>query len=501
MTTTATIYRHDLLIAPQDSSHATQITLSQILDVYLALSHNEHPESVEPLYCHLSSRVSLASQHAYLLSAAEQGKTFAEIAAEHLHSNEDSLDAGEDEQEWNDGDEENQENLGQVQNAENVEHTNTGTADSDLETAQRQRHSHTDEEVVPDDVFANRVVSNSEALENRPETDGGGLSGDEENETSATSTVRGDEQEPQGEYDPLSDICSTHCLCYCLDCNANMYADFETSHEDHAETATAAYAPGIYSEDTVEVAGPNDKAAEEEEGKVETQSVVGDTESSRTIEAGDDAFDPTLNADADAEGQSLTFNNEDLHGHVDTEHPADAVDGPDDSDEFDHFSAESVEVDDLNRNSQGFPQVSQSAQNSANTTATGDHDAELDHNDLLDDHDAHEGHDFLGEATVLEPVNDTGGDDTTAQAGGHEDLSKAHRSNEIAEKAEDARAAVQEYDNLVLEHGDTNATVREVTPPVTPSRSRTSKRKGRDDEDEFDLLESGTPDVKRRRPS
>src|SRR5438046_10625727 len=70
-----TLYSHNLLIAPQDSSHATQITLSQILDVYLALSHNAQLESVEPLYCYLSSRVSLASQHAYLLSAAEQGKT------------------------------------------------------------------------------------------------------------------------------------------------------------------------------------------------------------------------------------------------------------------------------------------------------------------------------------------------------------------------------------------------------------------------------------------
>lgn len=344
------------------------------------------------------------------------------------------------------------------------------------------------------------AVSNSKSLENRAESDGEGLAGDAENATSATSTVRGDVEDPQGEYDPLSDICYAHCLCYCVDCNANMYADFEPSHEDRTQAATMASAPGIYSEADVEAVGANDKAAEEEEDKVETQSAVGDTESSQTIEGGDDVFNPTPNVDADAEKQILIYN-EDLQENVDTENPADAVAEPGNLHEFDHINAESAEVDDLDRNSQDFRQVLQSAKYSANTTAIRDHSAEFDHDDLLDDHGAHEHHDFLGNAADFDLAHNTAGDDTTAQASEHDDLSEVHRSNKITEKAEGACTAIQEYDNLLLEDGDTNTTAQEVTPPVTPSRSRASKRKSRDDEDEFDLLESGTPDVKRRRPS
>ncbi|KIX07944.1 uncharacterized protein Z518_02598 [Rhinocladiella mackenziei CBS 650.93] len=68
----------------EDSKYAAQITLSQILDVYLHLCHNDQGHDVQPLYCHLSSRVSLASQYAYLSSAGVEGKTFSEIAAGHL---------------------------------------------------------------------------------------------------------------------------------------------------------------------------------------------------------------------------------------------------------------------------------------------------------------------------------------------------------------------------------------------------------------------------------
>ena len=78
---------------PQGSSYATQMSLSQILEVYLVLAHNEEVEYVEPLYCNLTSRVCLASQYAYLHTAANQGRTFTEIAAEHLES----LDGSEDE--------------------------------------------------------------------------------------------------------------------------------------------------------------------------------------------------------------------------------------------------------------------------------------------------------------------------------------------------------------------------------------------------------------------
>lgn len=68
----------------EDSKYAAQITLSQILEVYLQLCHNDGNEESPPLYCYLSSRVSLASQYAYLASACGEGKGFSEIAADYI---------------------------------------------------------------------------------------------------------------------------------------------------------------------------------------------------------------------------------------------------------------------------------------------------------------------------------------------------------------------------------------------------------------------------------
>ncbi|EXJ68324.1 uncharacterized protein A1O5_08115 [Cladophialophora psammophila CBS 110553] len=103
---TGTLDHHDELVLDvpglglhicEDSKYAAQITLSQILDVYLHLCSNDAGQVSQPLYCHLSSRVSLASQYAYLCSAGAEGKTYAEIAADHLDSPELEGDgAGED---------------------------------------------------------------------------------------------------------------------------------------------------------------------------------------------------------------------------------------------------------------------------------------------------------------------------------------------------------------------------------------------------------------------
>ncbi|KIW34843.1 uncharacterized protein PV07_01593 [Cladophialophora immunda] len=92
---TGTLDHHDELVLDvpglglhvcEDSKYAAQITLAQILDVYLHLCNNNAGQAIQPLYCHLSSRVSLASQYAYLCSAGAEGKTYAEIAADHSES-------------------------------------------------------------------------------------------------------------------------------------------------------------------------------------------------------------------------------------------------------------------------------------------------------------------------------------------------------------------------------------------------------------------------------
>ena len=68
----------------EDSKYASQITLAQVLEVFLTLNHNEKIQDVEPFYCNLSTRVCLGTQYAYLSSSAREGKMFSEIVAEHV---------------------------------------------------------------------------------------------------------------------------------------------------------------------------------------------------------------------------------------------------------------------------------------------------------------------------------------------------------------------------------------------------------------------------------
>ena len=468
------------------------MSLSQVLDVYLALSHNKQTELVEPLYCHLSSRVSLASQYAYLLGAAEQGKTFAEIASEHLHP-----DEGDEVNDLIEGHEENRGVLGQDEVAENgdsehkngyLEHNNHDLEPTRLEAAQETPDSHAHEGVTTEDVLENEDSSNSNALDSIPQTDGDDVGGNVENETSATSTVRGDELEPQGEYDPLSDTCYAHGLCYCLDCDANMYADFETSHE-LGESANVASIPADY-----------EVAAEDEDGKAETQSAVEDTESSRTVEAGDDAFESAINPDAEGERGSFVDNDGYFHDNIEAEEPADTVEKLDVQEQA---IPKSVQVGNLHRDDQDFRPTSQAAQDSAKGVFTIGADSEYDHDDFLDVHED-EDPEPLEQAAAHDHINGAAENEIAAQDDGHEDLLGLPPSNGAAQKADAEIDAVQysaDEDELLFGGDDAKAPMHEVTSPATPSNSKTSKRKTRDEEDDFDLLDSGTPDVKRRRPS
>ena len=412
------------------------MTLSQILDVYLALCHNEQTEKVEPLYCHLSSRVSLASQHAYLLSAIEQGKAFTEIAAEHLHSHDGSPDQWEEVDDVTESHGENHEDLGQherdddgdlVREKADLEDTNLGAEQDNLDY-------HPQEGATTEHV-PSEEESDSNALESRPETDDYDVTGDAENETSATSTVRGDELEVQGDYDPLSDICHADGLCYCLDCDANMYADFDTSHDDLAESVDMPPIPGNDAEDTGEVTISIDDATQDEDGKAETQSAVGDTESSRTIEAGDDAF---------------------WQDSAEFATNAAASDSKHDSDHILHVQA------------------------------GGEHNG------------------LSGQEAPVDDTNGSAENETSAQGNGQVDISPIPLSKGMDHKARAEHGAIQttvEEDDLFLGDDDAKASMHEVTPPATPYSTKSSKRKTRDDDDEFGLSESGTPDIKRRRPS
>ncbi|KAL2432756.1 hypothetical protein ABEF95_015080 [Exophiala dermatitidis] len=140
---TGTLDHHDELVLDitslglhvcEDSKYASQITLAQILDVYLQLCRNDVGQEIRPLYCYLSSRVSLASQYAYLVSSSQEGRTFSEVVADHVDTPEPEGESTEatdykDEQE----DYGNQEVPGADQGAEDGSVTQAVTAEPEVD--------------------------------------------------------------------------------------------------------------------------------------------------------------------------------------------------------------------------------------------------------------------------------------------------------------------------------------------------------------------------------
>ncbi|RHZ54077.1 hypothetical protein CDV55_103345 [Aspergillus turcosus] len=63
----------------EDSSHISKVTLHQIIDVYLRLCHNDGIDSPEPLYLTLSTKLTIPAEISDLQLAASEGKGLSEI--------------------------------------------------------------------------------------------------------------------------------------------------------------------------------------------------------------------------------------------------------------------------------------------------------------------------------------------------------------------------------------------------------------------------------------
>ncbi|KAF7169785.1 hypothetical protein CNMCM5623_002414 [Aspergillus felis] len=63
----------------EDSTHVSKVTLHQIIDVYLRLCHNDGIDSPEPLYLTLSTKLTIPAEISDLLLAANEGKGLSEI--------------------------------------------------------------------------------------------------------------------------------------------------------------------------------------------------------------------------------------------------------------------------------------------------------------------------------------------------------------------------------------------------------------------------------------
>lgn len=68
-----------MLTIAQDSSYTSKVTLHQILDIYLRLCHNDGTNEPEALYLTLSSKLAVNSELAALDAAANEGKGLSQV--------------------------------------------------------------------------------------------------------------------------------------------------------------------------------------------------------------------------------------------------------------------------------------------------------------------------------------------------------------------------------------------------------------------------------------
>ncbi|ETN42460.1 uncharacterized protein HMPREF1541_01616 [Cyphellophora europaea CBS 101466] len=66
----------------EDSKYAAELTLAQIVDIYLMLKRNESAGPVTSMYCRISPRVCLETQYRYLYGAASDHRTYSSIKME-----------------------------------------------------------------------------------------------------------------------------------------------------------------------------------------------------------------------------------------------------------------------------------------------------------------------------------------------------------------------------------------------------------------------------------
>ena len=435
--------------------------MSQILEVYLTLCHNAPGEHAEPLHCILSSRVSLAAQHAYLLSAAQQGKTFAEIAAEHDSSPEQSSEDVDDA-------------TGLAADyAEGIEYvhrddSNRTTREHEHERHEQYMHDHPDQDPTEEpqyqeeqeEIKTNLDGEDGNNAESAPE---GGLNANNdnadpvdhgENETSATSTVQGDEPQNQGSYDPPFDTCHAPGPCLCLWCDANQSTDLEGTTHGYDESSKHDRTASSNIDPSGDYLSTHNAVADASDDKGGTSNAHEDTESSHTVEAGDETYDQTLHADEEAEDYN--------------EHPEDS-----------HHDA----INNLGDDAEGHDDLTRSE-----APATIEPVTEVQENDFLDFEEGNS-HELTGPGEVNVQTGEALEDEAYPQ---HEDLFDESTSNGIPQPDDE--------DVVVGLDTDTKTSILGGTPPTTPS-GQSSKRKAMDDDDALDLLDYDTPDAKRRRPS
>jgi hypothetical protein len=482
------------------------------------LAHNDHVASLEPLYCSLSSRVCLASQFAYLQSASNEGRTLTQIAQENTFASsedgEEVLEHEQDKPRYTEGPIE-------------LEHIEESIRENDEPVSYIGLKVKSPQESTPNGSSLVGTDSKPEHEDGSPENDGGGPKekhpdkpNESElptNEASVTSTVQGDPDDFEGENEISLDLCLKPGICACSTC-ANISTDNgDLAYHDHDEEGLMEkIAGGAGEPESVVESGPKQSETATRPNQLENlevESTVQESVSPRTIEAESNQPDEDLfsldNEYVTDHGRSNSVANHNDLGDSDPEdHNSQGVDWQVDIGNG-AWSGPETENYDLNvkdsaRGDTGAPD--QSYENKPDVTYGEGHEEFLNFED--DEEEEARAEEQVTVAPEYQPVlteNEDARSDSDQNSSKVETTVEAYQSshnqpdNDLSSKALEAGAHLSSISQSI---GNSPPGHAEET-PNTPSKSKSgSKRKALEDEDDdFDLFDTATPDKKRRRPS
>lgn len=338
---------------------------------------------------------------------------------------------------------------------------------------------------------------------------------------STTSTVRGDPDDTEGDYDVFLDLCFKPDTCSCSSC-ANVNADKTTAaldiHES-AEDAEDMFGDAAWNGNGTGPADANAARRSDDVVEPQLQSRLQESESSHTLESEESQLEEDLFSQDN--GQAFHGRN-DLHAVIQHDEEVFELEQQDDLNiglEMDDGLLDEPEYQNDRgdiRQEPDMPSLGSSNEEAArdqsfDTNNDGAYAEEDD--DLLNFNHAEE---LQGEGESDRPVSSPShqpriaGDKSAASTstsngtiGVHEVTTTAY--NDDDQSNDNFSSATLEPRPIQSPRGqltdDLSTDTGEKLPPTPSSSKNGSKRKALEDEDEFDLFDTATPDKKRRRPS
>jgi hypothetical protein len=479
------------------------ITLSQIIDVYIALAHNDNIASIEPLHCSLSSRVCLSSQYAYLQSAAKEGKTLTQIIDENTFASAENGGDGLGYEHAENGDQkasaEFQDKVESDPSTEGEDALPTSNQESNQESRNDKarspgRGSSQQPEGGPAESSAAELSEN-----NVDELKSSLL---HHHEQSATSTVKGDEEEFEGDYENSLDFCFKPGICLCSTC-ANTLTDTAavvSDKDDNDEIAEDLFARTVQSADEPRPIESSTGTVPKDVGKPGLESNRRDSVSSSTLEAESNQLEEDLFSQND---DQLS---EEEHGNF----PETQDDHVEDFElEEQSFEDSGLEFDDSHGSPPDPVPAHQDLDSADSQNGTrSEPDDELwnfrEEGNEDEDEEEHQETSLSTHPPDLPPGEVLQSDSALIGFTKSHDATGADQNDLNGPKKDSPSRATKRYSSQSPLGQIINDTLTEASDdsPSTPSGGKNGfKRKALDDEDDFDLLDTATPDKKRRRPS